>query len=105
MRANSNFWPGFSLQAGHPPRQFLERDDELDLGELLTDAGVNSVAECEVLAGILAMDVEVLRIGEHRLVAIGGPISSKMFEPFGTGTPPIDVSFSALRRHATIEGA
>src|SRR6185295_4551339 len=57
-------------QARHPSRQFLECDDEFDLGKLLTNTGMDSVPKREVLAGILAMDVELLWIGEHRLVAV-----------------------------------
>src|SRR5258706_6096390 len=60
-----------------------------------TQAEVHADAEGEVLVGVLAPDVEAERIGEHRLVAVGGEV--REHEPVAGGDAAIPERILLLR--------
>src|SRR5262245_25814098 len=58
------------LDVVQPLDDFLRRDLELHPGKSCADAAVNAGAECQMLADILAIDVEALRTREDRLIVV-----------------------------------
>ena len=91
-------------QAGQPACQLFQRNPKLDLGELLTDTEMDAIAESEIVARILAGDVERAAFGNTASSRLAEPSSNRMLAPVAIGVSPICASFSALRRHATIDG-
>lgn len=59
-------------EVGQPLRQQLEGDAGFQAGQWRAEAEVDAVAESDVFAGVLAADVELVRVLENLLVAVGG---------------------------------
>lgn len=64
------------FQTGNAAKQRVEDDLQFGAGKLLTDALVPSVAECDVLAGTRAMQVQPVRFGEF----LGVPVRRRIVD-------------------------
>ena len=63
---------GPDRQAREPPEERADSDLALEAGEGSAEAVVDAGAKGEVGVGVVALDVEPVRIGELRRIAVGG---------------------------------
>ena len=70
-------------QVGKPARELLEHGLHLETSERRSEAEVDPVAEREVAARVLALEIHAIRVGEDALVAIGRPEQEQEIRSLG----------------------
>ena len=103
MSAHADSLVVVESEAGQCGGELLEHDAGFEASQRCTEAEVGPGAEGQVLVGVGPPEVELVRTIEHRRIALGRAMQTRMSAPAGSSTPPSVAAVVVRRRQCTTD--